>query len=153
MTSTKGSVPALLWSIQGSQPFKRPGVPTGAGGTHQKRVTAAVVGSSLVKAAGNRAELPIWTLCSGYQPCREGQPAHQDPHGLPTNAKQSLAATLNSVPPSTLRPRTPLCSDQGPGFIESSQQANRKASRCVACVSVLPVCSKRTCVSWHTLWA
>ena len=63
----------------------------------QKRVTAAVVGSSLVKAAGNRAELPIWTLCSGYQPCREGQPAHQDPHGLPTNAKQSLAATLNSV--------------------------------------------------------
>lgn len=51
----------------------------------QKRVTAAVVGSSLVKAAGNRAELPIWTLCSGYQPCREGQPAHQDPHGLPAS--------------------------------------------------------------------
>jgi len=44
---------------------------------------AAVAGSPWVQAAGHWAELTIWALCSSHQPCHQGHPAHQGPHGLP----------------------------------------------------------------------
>lgn len=37
---------------------------------------AAVAGSSWVQAAGHRAELTIWALRSGHQPCHCGRQAH-----------------------------------------------------------------------------
>lgn len=35
----------------------------------QNRTAAAIADSSWVQAAGHRAELTIWALCSSYQTC------------------------------------------------------------------------------------
>lgn len=35
----------------------------------QKGIAAAIAGSSWAQAAGHRAELTIWALCSSHQPC------------------------------------------------------------------------------------
>lgn len=48
-------------------------------------IAAAVAGSSRVQAAGHGAELTIRALCSSHQPCHQGHPAHQGPHGPPAS--------------------------------------------------------------------
>lgn len=54
---------------------------------------AAVAGSSRVQAAGLGAALTVGALCSSDQPCHDGHPAHQGPHGLPANTNGHLSTS------------------------------------------------------------
>lgn len=58
--------------------------------THRNGTAAAVAGSPWVQAAGHWAELTIWALCSSHQPCHQGHPAHQGPHGLPAKYQEAF---------------------------------------------------------------